>query len=117
MDSDKFGRMTIDLDKVSKRYVKEWILKNLSFTFQKDYVYGIRGANGSGKSTLLKMISGHLSPTVGTIGYQSDNGEKIDRDEVHKRCTMWGPHVSMVSQLTIEEMVTVWTGVRSSKSL
>lgn len=44
-----------------------YALKNISFKVQQGEIIGIVGKNGSGKSTLLKIITGLLTPTVGSV--------------------------------------------------
>ncbi len=97
--------MNIKLSEVSKRYTSEWILRNVNYSFSSGTIYGIKGANGSGKSTLVKMVSGYLSPTVGDISYTNHDGANIDRDDIYKTCSLWGPHVGLIGKLTVEEMV------------
>ncbi len=43
------------------------IFHDLSFSLEKDRVYGLLGKNGAGKSTLLHLISGLLTPKNGNI--------------------------------------------------
>ena len=40
--------MTIELKNVTKKYGKEFSLKNTSMTFEKGKIYGLLGPNGSG---------------------------------------------------------------------
>lgn len=42
-------------------------LNNVSFTVKKGEVVGLIGHNGAGKSTMLKVISGIMTPTVGSV--------------------------------------------------
>ena len=55
------------VENVSKTINSNLILKNVSFTFEKNKVYGIIGKNGSGKSTLLKIILGQIRCDTGRI--------------------------------------------------
>ena len=107
--------MTIDLDRISKRYTDEWILRNVSYHFESGKIYGIQGANGSGKSTLIKMISGYLSPSMGEILYKDGLGIPVSRDDVYRHCSIWGPHVSLIPQLTIDEMIAYYFTYKSMR--
>jgi ABC-2 type transport system ATP-binding protein len=59
--------MLASLDCVTKRYVKNEGVRDLTLGFPPGEVVGILGLNGSGKSTLLKLIAGLLFPTSGSI--------------------------------------------------
>ena len=48
-------------------YVKNDILKGISFDIEKGDILGIIGRNGSGKSTLLKLITRIIYPDSGSI--------------------------------------------------
>ena len=49
---------------------EKWILKNVHFQVEAGEAVAIIGVNGAGKSTLLKLITGTLSPTVGSVSLQ-----------------------------------------------
>ena len=52
----------------TKRYGREfWAVRSATFDVRVGETLGIIGRNGAGKSTLLQMISGVLSPTVGSV--------------------------------------------------
>src|SRR3990172_3951213 len=100
--------VTIDLDKVSKRYrlrrgwhvtsIKDevgrltarlmgraappreefWALRDVSFSLKRGDVLGLVGANGAGKSTLLKILSGVTVPTLGTFSARGRLGALIE---------------------------------------
>lgn len=44
-----------------------WALKDVSFNIPKGDSFALVGSNGSGKSTMLKIISGILTPTIGSV--------------------------------------------------
>ncbi len=48
----------ISIEKLSKYYGKNQVLKNISISFEKGKTYGIVGENGSGKTTLFRCIAG-----------------------------------------------------------
>lgn len=68
--------MTIQLKKISKRYGKDFSLKNVSLTLETGKIYGLLGPNGSGKSTILKMMAGLVYPDQGQVEI---NGEAVTR--------------------------------------
>lgn len=44
-----------------------WAVKDVSFTVKRGQILGILGKNGAGKSTLLQLITGTITPTIGSI--------------------------------------------------
>ncbi|WP_342773268.1 ABC transporter ATP-binding protein [Paenibacillus prosopidis] len=61
---------------VSKKYMKQSALKDISLTLPIGKIIGIVGENGCGKSTLLKLIAGLSLPTSGRV---TVNGETANR--------------------------------------
>lgn len=61
-------------EQLSKRF--EGLLANdrIDFRLESGELRCVIGPNGAGKTTFISMISGHLSPTAGTIWYR---GERI----------------------------------------
>lgn len=69
--------MQISLQQASKRFNKEWIFRNLDYTFELGQHYALIGNNGSGKSTLLQIIAGYSSLTKGTIQWSGNDHTTI----------------------------------------
>ena len=59
-------RESLGLSK-KKRYKEILALNDVSFDVKKGECVGIIGTNGSGKSTILHIITGELSPTMGSV--------------------------------------------------
>ena len=59
--------MIISLKNIGKKFNKDWLFRNLNYTFNINESYAITGLNGSGKSTLLQIISGFVMPTEGEL--------------------------------------------------
>lgn len=57
----------IRIDKLSKKYDKDYVLNNLCCTIKDNCIYGLVGANGAGKSTLLRIIMGIFESDEGII--------------------------------------------------
>ena len=64
----------LQIKKVSKRFGKKQVLKDLSFSVPKHSIFGFIGKNGSGKTTTMKMMLGLLKMDEGEIFI---NGEKV----------------------------------------
>ncbi len=57
----------IKIDKLSKKFDKDYVLKDLTFNIRDNSIYGLVGANGAGKSTLLRIIMGIFEADSGNI--------------------------------------------------
>lgn len=94
--------MRITLSRLGKRYNYDWIFKDIDYEFQTGTGYAVLGANGSGKSTFLKILSGHESPSEGSISYS--NGSDIPRERIFEHVTICAPYVEVLDELTLQEL-------------
>ena len=58
------------------------VIKNFSYSFKKNKIYGIFGASGSGKTTLVSLIMGLLKPTAGNLVI-NDNELESNSELIH----------------------------------
>ncbi|WP_157976277.1 ATP-binding cassette domain-containing protein [Lewinella sp. IMCC34191] len=107
--------MTVRLDEVSKRFGRQWIIKQLSTDFVSGRTYGISGRNGSGKSTLLRMLAGQLSPSRGRVSYTL-NGRTVAPDKIYRYVSWTGPYFEIVEELTLLEMLTFHFELKSARA-
>lgn len=105
--------MIISLENISKKYQKEWIIRDYSYQFTNDS-YLISGPNGSGKSTLLKLISGFLTPTSGNIIHKVEN-KKINPDNIYKHIAYTGPYIDVFEEYTLKELTLFYSSLKSLK--
>ena len=68
------------LENVSYKYEKttKFVLKDISFEFERGNIYAIIGKSGAGKTTLLSLLSGLTKPTAGTIYLDGEDTQKKD---------------------------------------
>jgi ABC-2 type transport system ATP-binding protein len=58
--------ITVQLDRVSVKYGRNWALRDVTATFQRGAV-GLLGPNGAGKSTMIKSLLGFVAPDRGEM--------------------------------------------------
>lgn len=86
----------------SKKYINEWVFKNVELTFS-DSKYAIVGPNGSGKSTLLQCISGLVPVSKGTFSY-TVSGKETSVDEIFKHISVVSPALELIEEFTLHEI-------------
>ena len=96
--------LTIQVTDLSKRFNKEWIFKNLNYTFQSGKTYAITGPNGSGKSTLMQVLWGQMPQSSGLITYSSAN-KNIPVEEVFSHVSVATPYMDLIEEFTLVEQL------------
>lgn len=96
--------MDIILDNIGKRYIHEWVFKNISVEINEGSSWALTGPNGSGKSTLLQIISGYRLPSLGQIRYNSE-GKKISEDVIFSRISFASPYLELIEEFTLKEQL------------
>ena len=68
------------LENVCYKYEKssKFVLKDISYEFEKGNIYAIVGKSGAGKTTLLSLLSGLTKPTSGAIYLDGEDTKKKD---------------------------------------
>ncbi len=96
--------MHIELNKIGKRFNREWIFKELDFIFLHQSHTAILGPNGSGKSTLLLILSGMLSQTSGKISYRLEE-KSLPVEDVYKHLSIVAPYLELPEEMTLSEII------------
>jgi ABC-type multidrug transport system ATPase subunit len=98
----------ICLNQVGKRFRYEWIFKNLDLSLESGRPCAILGQNGAGKSTLMKILSGHLTPSAGSIEFKINN-TLLDSDKLYKHLSFTAPYIELIEELTLTEIIAFHT--------
>lgn len=96
--------IAITLEDIGRRFNRDWIFKNISYTFTSSDSYAILGSNGSGKSTLLQILNGSLGPSKGKITYQL-NGKVIATEAVYEHLSLAAPYLELIEDFSLNEMI------------
>jgi ABC-type multidrug transport system ATPase subunit len=94
--------MKIVAENLGKRFNREWIFRNFSFTLEPGKTFAITGPNGSGKSTLSQVLWGQVPPTVGTLKYY-DNDRVVD--DIFRHVSIAAPYMDLIEEFTLEESI------------
>ncbi len=92
--------VTISLNEAGKRFNKDWIFKDLNYTFEMGQHYALIGNNGSGKSTLLQVIAGYASLSKGNISW----GE-YDTNSIYQQISIAAPYLELIEEFTTIEQI------------
>ncbi|MDF3077167.1 MAG: transporter ATP-binding protein [Sphingobacteriaceae bacterium] len=96
--------MEIILENIGRRFNREWIFRDVNYTFETGESYAVLGPNGSGKSTLLQVISGSLTPSAGSISYQQ-NGKTLDIEAAFNHISIAAPYLELIEEFTLQEQL------------
>jgi ABC-type multidrug transport system ATPase subunit len=101
----------IELQEVSKRFVRQWVLREVNGEWYSGNRYGIAGRNGSGKSTLMRLLAGLLSPTRGLIRRER-SGKEVATGEWYRSVSWTGPYLEVAEELTVEEVLRFYFALK-----
>jgi len=94
----------ISVQHLGKKFNREWIFRDLNYTFQSGQIYAITGPNGSGKSTLLQVLWGQMPPSTGTVTYHTTKGE-IPGEEIFRHISIATPYLDLIDEFTLLEQL------------
>lgn len=80
-DGTSHGLPILEAKALTRRFGGLVAVNNVSFTVNKNEIFGLIGPNGAGKTTLFNLITGLLYPSSGQLHYQ---GEEIAKLRPHR---------------------------------
>ncbi len=101
----------IEIDNLMKRFGAAVAVDHVSFNVDRGEVLGFLGPNGAGKSTTMKMITGFLTPSLGTARVEGFDVQ-TDPIEVKRRVGYLPEGAPMWSDMTPRGFLTFVAQVR-----
>ncbi|WP_026628240.1 ABC transporter ATP-binding protein [Dyadobacter alkalitolerans] len=108
--------MQISVEKIGKKFVKEWIVRNATFELAAGQQYTFVGPNGSGKSTLLQLLTGIVPVSEGTIKYIDQTGKEIEVDHWYKHLVIAAPYLELIEEFTLRELIQFHSKFKAFKN-
>ncbi|WP_203364146.1 ABC transporter ATP-binding protein [Bacillus sp. REN10] len=92
----------LKVDDLVGGYTRKPVLKNISFSVEKESIVGLIGLNGAGKSTTIKHIIGLMEPKQGSVRI---NGQTLQEGpEKYRQQFSYIPETPILyEELTLEE--------------
>jgi ABC-type multidrug transport system ATPase subunit len=104
--------MHCQLKGISKRFGRDWVLKDVQLEIEGGAHIALIGNNGSGKSTLMRIISGQLGPSKGEVIYTVQE-RLVPVEKVFEHLSFVAPYIDIYRQFTFRELVDFHFSLRS----
>ena len=96
----------VELEDVSKVYVKDKVVDGVSFQVKEGDVFILIGPSGCGKTTTLKMINQLVPHTSGSIYVRGKDVTELDPVELRRSIGYVIQYIGLLPHLTIRENIT-----------
>jgi ABC-type multidrug transport system ATPase subunit len=96
--------ITIQLKDAGKKFLKQWLFRNLNLELKQGDRLAITGLNGSGKSTLLQILSGFVSLSEGTLTCKQED-KTIEIADWYRYITAATPYLDIPEELSLRENI------------
>jgi tungstate transport system ATP-binding protein len=87
--------LKLTVSHITKAYAGKTILKDCTYTFDRDRTYVLMGPNGSGKSTFLRICALLEEPEGGEILYSEDGATLVQDLSLKRRMTLVLPRTGV----------------------
>ena len=101
--------LMLEVKKLKKKFGKNVVLKDISFTVNEGDIISIVGPSGSGKSTLLRCINMIEKPSGGDIVFEGKSlmNKKTNLSLVREKIGMVFQQFNLFANLTVTENITL----------
>ncbi|GLO65349.1 MULTISPECIES: ABC transporter ATP-binding protein [Oceanobacillus] len=99
--------MKIEVNNLSKKYGEKYALDNVSFTLEKNKIYGLLGRNGAGKTTFMDILSGQILATSGEI--KLDGESPFDKQKLTESICLVKESNNFPKEITIKDVLKIFS--------
>ncbi len=103
--------VSIHFSSAGKKFLNQWIFRNLDLQINHREKIAITGYNGSGKSTLLQVISGFQSLNEGAVHFYC-NGSEVKVDDWYKKISFAAPYLDMHEDYSMHELISFYSSFK-----
>lgn len=97
----------LTISHLTKKFGRQLVLDDVSFTLEPAKIYGLLGRNGAGKSTLLNLISNRIFPTSGSVKL---GDQEVNTDQTLDKVFLIGEDNLYYKQVKISQMFDLADG-------
>ncbi|HPJ33225.1 MAG TPA: ABC transporter ATP-binding protein [Spirochaetota bacterium] len=106
------NKYSLNVNKISKRFGRQLLFRDISFSLVTGDSFFITGPNGSGKSTMLQIVAGLQKSTSGDVSFFMDE-KKIPEDERFRHFGFASPAMNPYDTLTaVENIMFASSGIK-----
>ena len=102
----------IDVRGISKRFVANVAVENLSFAVAPNEIFGLVGPDGAGKTTTMRMLAGVMRPDAGSIVIDGIDVVK-DPDLAKAHFSYMPQRFGLYEDLTVDENIRFYADIFS----
>ena len=104
------GEITVEVSDLTRKFGDFTAVDRVNFEIRRGEIFGLLGPNGSGKTTSIRMITGILTPTLGTAHVLGLN-MTVEADAAQARMGYMSQKFSLFPDLTVEENINFYGGL------
>ncbi|MBS1645797.1 MAG: ABC transporter ATP-binding protein [Bacteroidetes bacterium] len=94
----------IQINGLSKKFIHEWVFKEINLLISPKEKWVLMGSNGSGKSTLMQCIAGFLIPSKGEVLWKTQT-QRIEVEKIYQYLSVASPYMELIEDFTLYESV------------
>ena len=98
--------MQITAEHAGKKFISDWIVRDVNLLLEPGNSYTFIGPNGSGKSTLIQLLMGAVPVSEGSIRYRLSPGSPVlDPEKWYRHLVLAAPYLEVIEEFTLRELV------------